>query len=215
MRSYNQFCALARALDLVGERWTMLLLRELLFGPRRFGDLLEGLPGIGPNLLSARLRRLQDEGLVTQKTLPAPAGSRVYTLTERGRGLEDALVALARWGMDPIEPPAPDDHRRPAWYALALRAAFRPGRARRDEEYELRVDGETFHLRVRDGRAEASQGPGRNPALTLTLGLDDFLAVMTGRRAPAPGELSEQRGAFKRFLSAFALPDPASPPARP
>ncbi|MEX2195269.1 MAG: helix-turn-helix domain-containing protein [Thermoleophilaceae bacterium] len=208
-RSYRQFCALARALDVVGERWTLLLLRELLLGPRRFRDLLDGLPGIGPNLLSARLRRLQADELVVQERLEPPAASRVYVLTERGRALDDALVALARWGMDPIAPPRPDDRFDPGWYALALRAAFRPERARGvAEDYELRVDGRTLHLRVSDGRAEAHQGPAPEPAMVLTAGTERLLSLLTARARPSAGELEGDPAAFERMLAAFELPAP-------
>ncbi len=209
MRSYRQFCALARALDLVGERWTLLVLRELLLGPRRFRDLLDGLPGIGPNLLSTRLRHLEAEGLVAKDRLDPPASSHVYVLTDRGRGLDETLVALARWGMDPIAAPRPDDRLDPAWYALALRAAFRPDRAEGlAEDYEFRIDGVTFHLRVRAGRVDARQGPAPAPALVLTTTIRRFLAILTGQARPAAAELAGDRGAFDRLLAAFALPAP-------
>src|SRR5918996_4677686 len=97
-RRYDQYCALARALDVVGERWTLLLVRELLLGPRRYTDLLGGLPGIGTNLLADRLRYLEQVGLVRRRVLPPPAGSTVYELTELGRELEPTVFALGRWG---------------------------------------------------------------------------------------------------------------------
>src|SRR5918995_3325809 len=97
-RRYDQYCALARTLDVVGERWTLLLVRELLLGPRRYKDLLAGLPGIGTNLLAERLRHLEEFGLVRRRSLPPPAGSRVYELTELGRGLESVVMELGRWG---------------------------------------------------------------------------------------------------------------------
>src|SRR5712691_3728539 len=97
-RSYNQYCALARALDVVGERWTLLLVRELLLGPRRYKDLLDGLPGIGTNLLADRLKHLEDAGMIRRVVLPPPAGSAVYELTELGRRLEPAVFELGRWG---------------------------------------------------------------------------------------------------------------------
>jgi DNA-binding HxlR family transcriptional regulator len=209
MRSYRQFCALARTLDVVGERWTLLVLRELLLGPRRFRDLLDGLPGIGPNLLTARVRHLEAEGLIAQKVLPPPAASRVYVLTDRGRALDEALVALARWGTNPIAPPRPDDRLDPAWYALALRASFRPEHAEHiSEDYEFRADGVTFHLRVRDGHADASQGPAPAPALVLTTTTERFLAVLTGRSRPRAAELHGEQAAFERLLAMFALPAP-------
>src|SRR5438270_4362488 len=123
-RSYGQFEGLANALDAIGERWTLLLVRELLLGPRRYKDLLEGLPGIGTNLLARRLKELQGAGVIEKRTLPAPAGSSVYELTERGRGLEPALVALAGWGLVAMEEPSRTDVLRPAWAVLAFRSMF-------------------------------------------------------------------------------------------
>jgi DNA-binding HxlR family transcriptional regulator len=215
MRSYRQFCALARALDVVGERWTLLILRELLLGPRRFRDLLDGLPQIGPNLLTARLRHLEAEGLIAQEVLPPPAASRVYVLTDRGRGLDESLVALARWGMDPIEPPRRDDRLNPTWYALALRAAFRPERAEHiSEAYEFRTDGVTFHARVEEGNADVSQGPAHAPALVLITTTERFLAILTGQTRPRVAELHGEQATFERLLAMFALPAPQAATAR-
>lgn len=210
-RSYNQFCALARSLDVLGERWTLLIVRELLLGPRRFGDLLSGLPGIAPNLLSDRLRALAAEGVVERTTLPPPAGSRVYELTERGRRLRPAVLALAQWGMDPIAPPRDAEERRPGWYAVALEAAFRPEKARGlDETYGFLVDGTPFHLTVRDGHATASYGPALEPGFTLRCGMNDLLAIAVGARVATDEELHGSRGALKRFRRAFPLPLPES-----
>ena len=108
-RSYGQHCTVARALDAVGERWTLLLVRELSTGPKRFKDLLGGLPGIGTNLLAGRLKALEGEGIVRRATLPPPAGSNVYELTELGRGLEPVVVALSRWGARLLDAPREDD----------------------------------------------------------------------------------------------------------
>jgi len=96
-RSYRQFCAIASALDTIGERWTLLIIRELLTGPKRYSDLLDGLPGIPTDMLAARLRRLEDEGLVEREVLPPPAASKVYVLTGSGLSLEPVIAALARW----------------------------------------------------------------------------------------------------------------------
>src|SRR3954447_8418989 len=97
-RSYGQYCALARAFDVIGERWTPLVVRELAVGPRRYADLLDGLPGIGTSLLAARLRDLEADGLVRQRRLPPPAARNVYELTPDGWELAEALLPLARWG---------------------------------------------------------------------------------------------------------------------
>jgi DNA-binding HxlR family transcriptional regulator len=98
MRTYGDRCGIARALDLVGERWAVLVVRELLLGPKRFTDLRSGLPGVSPDVLAERLRELESAGVLRRATLPPPAASRVYELTERGEALEPALLALGRWG---------------------------------------------------------------------------------------------------------------------
>src|SRR3954465_204093 len=98
MRTYGDRCGIARALDVVGERWALLVVRELLLGPKRFTDLRAGLPNIGPDVLAQRLRDLEGSGLVRRATLPPPAASAVYELTERGADLEEVVLALGRWG---------------------------------------------------------------------------------------------------------------------
>src|SRR5688572_7475316 len=125
-RTYAQFCPAARALDVVGERWTILLVRELLLGRKRYTDLLEGLPGIGPNVLAFRLRQLLEAGLVRKVKLPPPAASTVYELTELGEGLRPIVRELTRWGLNFLGPPQPSDHFRLGWVLSALEASFRP-----------------------------------------------------------------------------------------
>src|SRR6185437_6886764 len=98
MRTYGDRCGIARALDVVGERWALLVVRELLLGPKRFTDLRAGLPNVGPDMLSARLRDLEAAGVLRHHKLPPPASARVYELTERGRELEPGILALGRWG---------------------------------------------------------------------------------------------------------------------
>ncbi len=211
MKSYDQFCALARTLDLLGERWTLLLIRELLLGPRRFTDLLSGLPGIAPNLLSDRLRALEAQGVISRATLPPPAGARVYELTERGRRLQPAVLELARWGMDPMEPPRPHEDRQPGWYAVALQAAFRPELARGLEEiYAFVVDDVAFHLEVADGAAHARYGAPQAAAFVLRTSLENLLAIATGTRPPHRSELEGSAAAFRRFKRLFPLPEPAA-----
>ncbi|KAA1397245.1 winged helix-turn-helix transcriptional regulator [Aeromicrobium ginsengisoli] len=120
MKSYQQYCSVARALDSVGDRWVLLIVRELLaFGPSRYSDLKRGLPGIATNLLAERLKAMEADGLVEHREAPAPIGSRVYQLTERGRDLEDVVRALSRWSL-PAMPsgPRPADAVQPQWIAL-------------------------------------------------------------------------------------------------
>src|SRR5919198_3255075 len=108
-RSYDQWCAVARSLDVVGERWTLLIVRDLLIGPKRYSDLLAGLPGIGTNLLAQRLRELEARGLVERSTLPPPAATNVYRLTATGAALEPVVHALGRWGFQFLGLPRPSD----------------------------------------------------------------------------------------------------------
>lgn len=120
MRSYGQYCSIARALDVVGDRWTLLIVRELLIqGPCRFTDLKNGLPGIAANLLSTRLRELEDAGLIDRADAPPPVASALYRLTDAGRELEPALRALGRWGLRYMDTVDPDDAFLPQWLAYA------------------------------------------------------------------------------------------------
>jgi DNA-binding HxlR family transcriptional regulator/putative sterol carrier protein len=185
-RSYGQYCTVARALDVVGERWTLLLVRELSTGPKRFKDLLGGLPGIGTNLLTNRLKTLEGEGIVRRATLPPPAGSNVYELTELGRSLEPVIVALSRWGARLLDAPREDDEMRAGWAAVAMRSALRRVATNNPPGiYEFRIDGEAFYLRVGDGeeeeRVEARQGQAPDPDLVVTGDVETFLAVVSGR----------------------------------
>ena len=120
MKSYQQYCSVARALDVVGDRWVILIVRELLtFGPSRYSDLKRGLPGIASNLLAERLRMMEADGLIEQYDAPPPVGANLYQLTERGQELQDIVHALARWGLDLMPGGARDaDAAQPQWLAL-------------------------------------------------------------------------------------------------
>jgi DNA-binding HxlR family transcriptional regulator len=151
---------LATALDIVGERWTLLLVRDLALGPQRYSDLLAGLPGIGTNLLAERLRMLEEEGLVRRAQLPPPAATTVYELTDAGRELREALLPLAVWGAQRLDFTDTARHRRADWLLLSLRARFRPEHALGvNDSYEFHVDGHEFHVRVRDGEVDVHRGP--------------------------------------------------------
>lgn len=188
-RSYGQHCTVARALDVLGERWTLLLVRELSTGPKRFKDLLGGLPGIGTNLLAGRLKALEGDGVVRRATLPPPAGSNVYELTALGRELEPVLVALSRWGARLMDAPGEDDEVRAGWAAVALRSVL----AAEDSgghsgSYRFRIDGEAFHLRVVDieGRkkVEARQGSAPDPGPVVVGDAETLLAIASGKLSP-------------------------------
>ena len=149
-RSYDQYCPVAHALDLIGERWAMLIVKELMHGPKRYTDLAEHLPGIGTNILASRLRDLEACGIVTKRTLPPPAASRVYELTVYGRGLRTVMRELALWGARSLGPPTDDDELFPGWLENAVDTVLSPiappGR------FEFRVGDEVASLV--DGEAQ-------------------------------------------------------------
>src|SRR5437588_10026027 len=126
-RSYDQYCAVARGLDVIGDRWTLLIVRDLLLGPKRYKDLLSGLPGIGTNLLADRLKELEGAGLIERAVLPPPAGSTVYQLTERGLAMEPVMIALGRWGARFLGAPNKSDVMVPRAYLVAMRGVFDGG----------------------------------------------------------------------------------------
>lgn len=182
-RSYRQQCALAHALDLVGERWTLLIIRELLTGPKRFTDLQHNLPGIGTNLLAVRLRELEDTKVVQRGTLPPPAASSIYELTNDGRRLENAIVELAGWGLRSIDVPTHGDHRRSPWALLALRAlTFEIAPADLTARIEFRVSGEVFHGLIGKAKLSVEQGASwQEPDLVVTVDSDTLISIVTGR----------------------------------
>ena len=185
-RTYDQYCAVARALDVIGERWTLLVVRELLTGPKRFKDLLDGLPGIGTTLLTARLKDLEGHGIVRRATLPPPAGSKVYELTDLGRSLEEVVMALSRWGLKLLGTPRQEDDLQPTWAMVALQSSLQPDAASGlRETYEFHVDGELFYVRVEGGEAEARQGRAADPDLIVSGDAETLLSIAAGRLAPA------------------------------
>lgn len=167
-RRYSQYCPIAHALELVGDRWALLVVRELIDGPKRYTDLLEALPGIGTNILAARLKALEAGDVVAKRKLPPPAASTVYELTEYGAELEEAMFALARWGARSLGPPAGDERLVPGWSVNAMRATFDPAAARGVRaKYELRVGGEVTNVRVDRGTLEAAPGPAEDPDVVI------------------------------------------------
>jgi DNA-binding HxlR family transcriptional regulator/putative sterol carrier protein len=179
-RRYCQYCPVARALDVAGDRWTLLVARELLLGPRRFTDLADGLPGIGSSVLSERLKELEGHGLVAKRTLPPPAASVVYELTDQARGLARVLAALADWGMSLLGQPGPDDTVDPRWLVLALAVTATPPKSLRDATYELRVDDQAFHIRSDHDRLRVAEGPAASANATITMTTDTLAAIASG-----------------------------------
>jgi DNA-binding HxlR family transcriptional regulator len=180
-KRYDQYCPVCHALGLVGERWSLLIVRELLRGPKRYTDLVEGLPGIGTNILAARLRELEEGGIVRKRKLPPPAASTVYELTEYGRELEEPLYALARWGARSLGPPSPKDDFYEGWGLNAFAALFDPDAARGvTATYVLRVDREAYTVRLDDGRLDVELGAAEDADLDAELDRKTFFRLASG-----------------------------------
>ncbi|MFG3252401.1 winged helix-turn-helix transcriptional regulator [Streptomyces sp. NPDC048172] len=181
-RSYDQFCATARALDSVGDRWALLIVRELLAGPRRYTDLHADLPGVSTDVLAARLKQMEADGLVSRRPQP-----RVYELTGRGRALLPVLDALAHWGAPELPPvPGETDAVRAHWWALPLRAALRAAVPDTTAVIDVSLPGGVFHLRL-DDEAPSVYGEGPAPeGSTATLALTpESCATLLQDRAQA------------------------------
>ena len=208
-RSYDQYCAIARGLDVIGDRWTLLLVRDLLLGPKRYKDLLSGLPGIGTNLLADRLKELEAAGLVERTVLPPPAGSAVYQLTETGQGLETVMTALGHWGARFLGAPTKSDVMVPRAYFVAMRGVYNAEAAAGvNAIYELRIADLAFEVRVADGRLTTREGAVRNPDVILTMDVrtlnDLMFHLLTPAAALASGRVDIGKGdveALERLIS--------------
>ncbi|MFA9269982.1 MAG: SCP2 sterol-binding domain-containing protein [Baekduiaceae bacterium] len=216
-RSYDQYCGAARALDVVGERWALLVVRDLLLGPKRYTDLQAGLPGIGPNVLSARLRGLLDAGVVERKALPPPSAATVYELTPLGEELRPVVRELVRWGRNLLGDPPPGEQLRLGWLVVALEASFRPELAQGlNESYEYRIDGEVFHVDIEDGTIAAREGEAADPSFVVVSDVETFLAVASQQLSPeeavAQGRmtLSGDLEAGRRSVAILGVPVDAS-----
>jgi DNA-binding HxlR family transcriptional regulator/putative sterol carrier protein len=213
-RSYNQYCGLAYALDMVGERWTLLIVRELIAGPRRFKDLMNGLPGVSTNLLAERLKGLEQQGMIRRRTLPPPAGSAVYELTAIGKALEKTLLELGKWGSQFIPPSIEGvSVLHLSSYALTLKTFFRPELAQGvDETYELHIGDEVLQAQIKAGAIHVQQGQPWKADLVLRSDIQSFLAVFSGQIQPAEAIASGQiliegdPGALSRWVKICGVP---------
>ena len=216
-RTYDDGCAAAHALDLVGERWALLVVRELLLGPKRFTDLRAGLPDASPNVLTQRLRELEGAGIVRRRKLPPPAASRVYELTEWGMELEPVIVRLGRWGAR--SPSKPRDAALGVdSLVLSFRTMFDPRAAGGlRASYEFRFGEDRFHAVVDDGRFEISRGTADRPDAILETGSDTLAGLVYAGRPLAEAlesgdlKIEGDRSAVERLLVLFPLPEPAPP----
>jgi DNA-binding HxlR family transcriptional regulator len=204
-RTYGDPCGVARALDVVGERWALLVVRELLLGPKRFTDLRAGLPHVGPDVLSQRLRELEEAGVVRRSKLPPPAASRVYELTERGLELEPVVLALGRWGSAEPLPPSDVELGTDA-FVIALKTMFTPDEVEiANATLELRIGEEPFRVSLADGQFRIERGVAEQPQATIEAdvgALREVLwrgAVPDARRIRIEGD----RTLATRFLELF------------
>ena len=203
-RSYNQYCGVARALDLVGERWALLIVRELVLGPKRFTDLREGLPGVATNVLSNRLRQLERDGIVGRRRLPPPAPAQVYELTEYGRELVPIMLALGRWGASTMGPRTTAQSIRSEWLAVALKAFFDSESARGlSAAIGLDLDGARFTIQVDDGRLEITPGDGMPVDLSIVSDAELLIQFLGGAPVSVPAE--GDRDLLERLPKIFPL----------
>lgn len=180
-RSYDEYCGLAVALDLLGERWTMLIIRELLMGPKRFTDLLGGLPGVGTGLLTQRLRELEEAQVIEKAVLPAPAASTVYQLTADGETLRSTLLGLTRWGLGRMGTPTKGQTANVNLLAFAMAARFNPRSSpTADGIYELRVDNSTFQLTIADGSIQVQAVRPQRPQAIIRTDMTTLIALNNG-----------------------------------
>jgi DNA-binding HxlR family transcriptional regulator len=208
-RRYDDACGIARALDVVGDRWALLVVRELIFGPKRFSQLRDGLNGVSPNVLSQRLRDLEDGGVVRRGALDRPAAVPVYELTARGLALEPILLELGRWGSR--EPLAAPGRLSASAVLLALKTVFDPAAAG-DAVFALRIDGDWFGVTVAGGSIDIAHGRSARPAVTLETDAATLRAVAFGREPIAAAErggrltVAGDRELAERFTRMFPVP---------
>lgn len=219
-RHYGQYCGVAHALEIVGDRWALLLVRDLIRRPKRFTDLQRGLPRIPSNVLSTRLKELEDAGVVRRRALPRPAGGVGYELTEYGRELEDIILRLGAWGARSLGEPRPGDTVTADQLLLGLEAAFRPEAARGlSASFELDLGQAVVHLRVEDGVLELDEGPLADADLRISTDLT-LRRLMTGELRPAEAlesgkvRVEGDPDLLARFVEVFHTPSaPVATPA--
>jgi DNA-binding HxlR family transcriptional regulator len=220
-RTYGDACGVARALDRVGERWALMVVRELLLGAKRFTDLRAGLPHVSADVLAQRLRELEEAGVARRRRLPPPLAVQVYELTDWGRELGPVVMALGAWGARAPLAPAEvgmsvDSH------ALVMRTLFDPERAGDfAARLELRLAGQPFRAEVCDGRIDVEHGELPDADATAGMEPQTLVALLRGERAwdevVAAGDVAVEGDAalVARFLTLFRLPEPAECACQP
>lgn len=211
-RVYGQYCGFARALEIAGERWALLIVRDLLVEPKRFSDLQRGLPKIPSNILTTRLKELEESGLVRRRAQGRPSGGGVvYELTEDGRGLEEGVMALGRWGAKHLGDPRPDEILTADAIAIALRAIFRPDAAAQDDiGFELHVGEIVVNAQVRNRTVTVGKGTLPSPDLVIEAGPAIRLlwaGEVTPKEALKNGtvRIRGQRALLGRFVQLFRI----------
>lgn len=215
-RSYNDVCGLAHALELVGERWALLVLRELAYGPKRFTDLRAGLPSASPNVLSQRLRELEAAAVVRRRRLAPPAGSSVYELTEWGQELEPTLRDLGRWAAR--SPNFPEEgNMSPDSVAMSMQTMFDPAAAEGlDALFELRLGEDRFRIEVKEGELDVGRGEAADADCVIETTPPALVGLIYKGRDLADAEqagevrIEGDRGAVMRFKGLFRLPEPVT-----
>lgn len=212
-RSYAQLCGIATAFDVIGDRWAALIVRDLLLGSLRFGELAEGLPGIGTNTLAARLKDLEGSGVVRRQLLPLPDRGTVYELTRYGRELEPILMGLGRWGTRSMGRLSPDVASRSRWLVAAMLAFHdEERRVARPTTWELRLTDGAFTVRAKGTDLTVAAGAPDDADLVITTGDEQLHRLLTHRLAPSEavatgavsveGDVSE----LPRLLGLFSFP---------
>ena len=211
-REYGQYCGLSHALDLIGGRWTLMIVRELLVGPKRYSELENGLPGIPTNVLSARLRELEEHGLVERRLLPRPANSVVYELTDYGRELEEPLLRLGHWGAKSLPTPTSKDFLGNSTVVLGLRAMFHPEAARGVHlSFEVPVRDFVVQGKIEDGQLVVPSPCPHAPDLSIqgdpTAMMDLFHRREEPKTAVAAGRITVDGSLdnVNRFFDIFHL----------
>jgi DNA-binding HxlR family transcriptional regulator len=205
-KRYDQYCPIAHALDLVGERWTLLIVRELLQGPKRYTDLAGRLPGIGTNILAARLKDLEECGIVSKRRLPPPAASQVYELTPYGARLKSVIRELAVWGIGSLGAPQDDDELHPGWLEGALDTVFAP--VAPAGGFEFRIGTEVAS--ILDG--DARPGSIEQPDVIVEADVVGFYYLFVERRWEGVA-VEGDRELLERLLDAAAAPVAGAPVA--
>jgi DNA-binding HxlR family transcriptional regulator len=215
-RKYDEGCAVAHALDVIGERWALVVVRELLLGPKRFTDLRAGMPGASAAVLAQRLRELDEAGVVRQHKLPPPAGSQVYELTDWGAELEPVVTQLGRWGSRSSSMPYEAD-RSVDSLVLSLRALFDRRAAQGfSATITLRLGENHFSIEIDDGQLQLTRGQAERPTATLETEPQTLATLLYRGRsledAVRTGDvtITGETAAIARFLRLFPLPEPAT-----